>query len=85
MLWGGGSKATAFLNLLDQERRVSAVIDINPHKQGAFIPGTGHPVLGPDDLAELAPQRVILMNPVYRQEVAAMLADYDCRAELAAL
>ena len=46
-LWGGGAKAITFLNLLDPEskRAIKQVVDINPRKAGAFIAGTGHPIL----------------------------------------
>ena len=47
--------------------------------------GTGHPIIGPAALAELRPATVVLMNPVYRQEVAAQLAALGLRPELLSL
>ena len=40
-LWGAGAKAVTFMALLD--RRVDAVVDINPRKLGSFLPGSGSP------------------------------------------
>lgn len=38
---GAGAKGVTFLNLADPEAaNVSCVIDVNPYKQGKFIPGT---------------------------------------------
>lgn len=84
VLWGGGSKAVAFLSAIGSGR-IAAAIDVNPHKRGTFLPGSGLPVLGPDDLAGLAPARVIVMNPVYRNEIATMLADKGHSPEILAL
>ena len=29
---------------------IAGAVDINPHRQGYFMPGTGHRIFGPDDL-----------------------------------
>jgi SAM-dependent methyltransferase len=69
VVWGGGSKAVAFLTSLGIDDLVAAAVDINPHKQGRFIAGTGHRVLAPEDLPALAPDLVVAMNPVYLDEI----------------
>lgn len=74
VLWGAGSRTTTLVNMVGLDGRLSAVVDINPNRRGTFVPGTGHPVLGPDDLPALAPDLVVVMNPVYREEIAGMLA-----------
>lgn len=68
-LWGGGSKAVAFLTSLQDPSLVDAVVDINPHKQGRYIAGTGHVVLSPGGLVEVAPELVVAMNPVYVHDI----------------
>ncbi|MDH3628250.1 MAG: class I SAM-dependent methyltransferase [Acidobacteriota bacterium] len=73
VVWGGGSKGVTFLNLVDRDAKVTAIVDVNPHKQGKFAPGTGHPIVSPADLRELRPQTVLVMNPLYRDEIAGML------------
>lgn len=73
-LWGGGSKACAFLCRIDGAGHIQQVVDINPHKQGYFIPGAGQPVVAPEALLQAPPDLVIVMNPVYRQEIADQLA-----------
>ena len=74
VIWGSGSKGVSFLTSLGLTDEISAAVDINPHRQGYFMPGTGHRIVGPQDLAELKPDVVIVMNPIYRQEIAADLA-----------
>jgi hypothetical protein len=68
-IWGGGSKAVAFLSALGGGGDVECAIDINPRKHGTFLPGSGHPVNGPDALVASTPDRIVLMNPVYAPEV----------------
>ena len=74
VIWGSGSKGVSFLTTLGLTDEVAAAVDINPHRQGYFMPGTGHRIVGPADLAQLKPDAVIVMNPIYRDEIAADLA-----------
>ena len=69
VIWGGGSKAVAFLSSVGADAQIRGAVDINPHKQGRYIAGTGHRVLAPRELEELRPDLVIAMNPVYTQEI----------------
>jgi hypothetical protein len=72
-LWGAGSKAVAFLTTLAAGDEVAYAVDINPHKQGKYLAGTGHAVLGPADLADAPPDVVVAMNEIYEPEIRAML------------
>ena len=74
VLWGGGSKAVAFLNTLNNDLAVEYVVDINPHKAGTFLAGTGQKIVPPDFLSTYRPDFILVMNPVYKQEVIAKLA-----------
>ena len=68
-LWGAGAKGVTFANLVDPDRlALDCVVDINPNKQGCFIPGTGHAIVAPGALSARDVRNVILMNPNYRQE-----------------
>lgn len=74
-LWGGGSKAVAFLTTLGLGPEVGSVVDINPHKQGTYLPGTGHEIVPPDALRAHSPDIVLIMNPIYDQEIRSDLQD----------
>ena len=52
---------------------MAAAVDINPHKQGMFIAGTGHEVLAPESLRDLRPELVIAMNSIYVDEIRGQL------------
>jgi SAM-dependent methyltransferase len=82
VIWGGGSKAVSFLTTLGLTREIDYVVDINPYKHGKFIPGTGHAVKSPDTLKNYRPDCVILMNPVYLNEVGEMLAKMGLRPQI---
>lgn len=82
MLWGGGSKAAAFLNQVDINSEIDRVIDINPNKHHAFIPGTGQEVVGPGVLLQNAPDFIIVMNPVYLDEIQVQLDSLACDSRL---
>jgi SAM-dependent methyltransferase len=85
VLWGSGSKATACLTSLAAGPEVLGVIDINPHKAGRFVAGTGHRIAPPEELPELAPDVVVVMNPVYAEEIRADLAGRGLAPELVCL
>ncbi len=84
-VWGSGSKGVSFLSAIGGGEAVSHVVDINPHRQGRFMVGTGHPIVGPAALQEVKPTTVVVMNPIYRQEVADLLAGLGLRPELLTL
>ena len=74
VVWGAGSKGTTFINILRDHHEIQYVIDINPHKQGNYISGTGQKILAPEALLEVRPDFLILMNPIYRHEVEQIVA-----------
>jgi SAM-dependent methyltransferase len=82
-VWGAGAKGVSFLNLLGLGDAAPAVVDINPRKQGHFLPGTGREILAPASLRALGPALVIVMNPIYEAEIRAELRalGLDARVE----
>lgn len=77
VLWGGGSKAVAFLSTLGIKEQIEYVVDINPHKHGTYLAGTGQEVVPPIFLKDYKPDAVIAMNPVYVEEIQAELSKMD--------
>jgi len=73
-LWGAGAKGVTMANLLDPDAEIFAdVVDINPYKQGHFLPGTGHPIVGAEELAARGTRTAFLLNPNYREECAEII------------
>jgi len=82
VIWGAGSKGVTFLNVIGAGEEIAAVVDINPHKQGLHVPGTGHQVVGPEAVVDLDIDIVVVMNPLYRDEIAASLAESGCTPDI---
>lgn len=82
VLWGSGSKAVSFLTTLGIRDEVEYVVDINPHRQGSFLPGTGQRIVMPDFLKTYRPQAVIVMNPIYCEEIGKTLDRLGVSARL---
>jgi hypothetical protein len=57
-------------------------VDLNPNKQGGYSPGTGHPIIGYQELKERGITHAILMNPNYRDENLALLSNAKIDIEL---
>lgn len=75
-LWGAGAKGVTFANLFDPNlEHITCVVDVNPYKQGKYLPGTGHPVVSPHDLPKYNIKTLILMNPNYRQEIKTQMRE----------
>ncbi len=72
----------SFLNLIQPQDSIDWVVDINPGKQGSFMAGTGQPVVAPERLIEIRPDTVIVMNPVYREEIATQLGEMGLHPEI---
>lgn len=72
VVWGGSSKGVIFSLLYARSGgRIDYVVDINPAKQGKFLPCTGLPVYAPEALLPKLPDRttIIVMNPNYSAEI----------------
>jgi SAM-dependent methyltransferase len=85
VLWGSGSKAAGFLATLGLGDEVAAVVDVNPRKDGRFMPGLTQEIIAPARLAALKPDAVIVMNPVYVDEIRTQLRSINLEPEVTAL
>ena len=84
-IWGSGSKCVAFLTTLGIDEQVGCIVDISPYRHGKFMPGTGHRIENPEVLTGFRPDMVIMMNPIYRQEISADLTKMGLGPELLAV
>lgn len=81
-LWGAGSKGLTFLNLMSGVAPIAGVVDLNPRKAGAGVPGTSLVIDGPESLVAMQPRTVIVANPLYRDEIAATLSNLGLDVDL---
>lgn len=82
VLWGGGSKAVAFLTTLGITDGIAYAVDVNPHRHGTYLAGSGQEIVGPEFLRSFRPDLVIVMNPIYREEIQRDLHRLGLHAEL---
>jgi SAM-dependent methyltransferase len=82
VVWGSGSKGVAFLTTLEVRDMVDYVVDINPNRQGYFMAGTGQEIVSPAFLKEYRPDVVIVMNPIYRNEIVKELHEHGLNPEV---
>ncbi|WP_409482645.1 class I SAM-dependent methyltransferase [Noviherbaspirillum sp. ST 5-3] len=74
-IWGAGAKGTTFAHMIDPDGAgIDCLVDLNPNKQGKFVPGSGHPIVGIEGLKSRGVTSAILMNPNYRDENMRLLA-----------
>jgi SAM-dependent methyltransferase len=69
VIWGAGSKGVAFLTSLNIRDEIRYAVDVNPHKHGTFMAGTGQKIVSPDFMLDYKPDIVIVMNAIYQEEI----------------
>jgi SAM-dependent methyltransferase len=82
VIWGAGSKGVAFLTTLRIQDEIEYAVDINPYKHGTYMAGTGQQIVAPEFLREYRPDVVIVMNPIYCNEIRRDLNRMGVTAEL---
>jgi hypothetical protein len=82
IVWGSGSKCVAFMTTLGVKDEIEYIVDINPLRHGKFIPGAGKQIMSPEFLKEYLPDTVIVMNPIYCNEIRRKLESMGLTAEL---
>ena len=82
-LWAATSKTVAFEAAVGAP--FVAAVDINQAKHGSHLPGSGTPVLPPQRLTDIDPDLVIVMNPIYRDEITRDLRNMGLTAKVLAL
>jgi SAM-dependent methyltransferase len=79
--WGAGAKGVSFLNLLKTKDQIEYIVDINPHKQGKHVAGTGQQIVSPEFLIDHQPDVIIVMNPIYKKEIQQTVEGLGLTAE----
>lgn len=77
IIWGAGSKGVTFLNAIKTTDQIKYLVDINAHKQGKYVAGTGQEIVPPEFLREYRPDVIIVMNPIYLKEIQQMVKEMN--------
>lgn len=82
-IWGAAAKGVTLAALIDPEcRLIACVVDLNRNKQGRYLPGTGHPIVAPEELGRFAVRSALLTNPNYLKENSLLLDAIGLDVEL---
>ena len=81
VVWGTGGKGITFLNTVEAAKYIEFVVEINPDKQGRFVPGSGQAIVSPKFLAEYQPHKIIITNALYAEEMKQQARDIGVEAE----
>jgi 2-polyprenyl-3-methyl-5-hydroxy-6-metoxy-1,4-benzoquinol methylase len=85
-IWGSGSKCVGFLSVLGAPTtaEIGCVVDINPHRHGQYMPGLHQQIVAPSELVNYNPDLVIIMNPIYIDEITKNLNTMGLHPEVVA-
>ena len=84
-IWGASGKGVLVLSEFSDEllKKIKFVVDINPIKQGKYLPLSGKLVVSPDALKTHKGQLVVIaMNEIYQEEINNTLSSMDVDAIL---
>jgi hypothetical protein len=81
VVWGTGGKGITFLNSVEGTDAIEFVAEINPDKQGLYVPGTGQKIVAPEFLAEYQPHKIIITNALYEAEMKNQASKLGVTAE----
>lgn len=68
--YGAAAKGNTVLNYCDIGNEfISYVLDISPHKQGKFLPGTHIPIFPPEKINETKPDYIVILAWNLKEEI----------------
>ncbi|MDY6989585.1 MAG: class I SAM-dependent methyltransferase [Thermodesulfobacteriota bacterium] len=82
VVWGAGSKGATFLNVNNRDNDIHYVVDINPRKHGMFVSGAGQEIVPPEFLRDYDPDVVLIMNPIYAEEIKQVIKQLHLSCEI---
>jgi hypothetical protein len=72
--YGAAAKGNTLLNYCGVDANlVEYVVDLNPHKQGCFLPGSRLPIYPPSRLAMTKPDYVLILPWNLKDEITAQM------------
>lgn len=82
-MWGAGARAQSFCNLFGvHDDTLPSIVDINPHRQGKFMPKTLQQVVPPGQLLKDNPDVILITNSGYAAEIRQQIAAMNIAAEI---
>jgi FlaA1/EpsC-like NDP-sugar epimerase len=69
LAWGAGARAIVFLSAFAVTDGIPHVVDINPKRQGKYLPVTGQRVVPPEFVRDYRPDLVLITNSSFSDEI----------------
>lgn len=69
VIWGAGMRGLNFLNRFANKKVIPAIVDINPNRQGKYLPRSGYRIDPIDHLKTIKPDKILISNPTYEREI----------------
>jgi hypothetical protein len=70
VIWGISGRAISLLSHMSWDKEVVAFgVDIDPQRQGMYVPVTGQRILSPAEATAFDPDLVIVANEIYAREI----------------
>jgi hypothetical protein len=85
VVWGAGMRAINFLNKFNLKNIVQYVVDVNPSRQGKYLPRTAYNVKAPEELKNSPPDIIIISNSTYSKEIQAQAKNLGLSSEFLVL
>lgn len=74
LIWGAGGRCISLLSHMSWDSAVVAFgVDIDPKKQGMYLPITGQKILSPAEAVAFGPDLIIVANHLYGAEIRQQL------------
>ncbi|HEX5718388.1 MAG TPA: class I SAM-dependent methyltransferase [Thermoanaerobaculia bacterium] len=74
--YGAPAKGNTLLNYCGVRTDfLDYTVDLSPHKQGRYLPGTRIPIFAPDRIRETRPDYVLILPWNLKEEIAAQMSD----------
>lgn len=83
--WGAGARAITFLNTYDLQETIAFLVDVNPKRQGKYMPKSGHKVEHPEILRMYQPDVILITNPTYKEEITKQIMEMGISPEIISL
>lgn len=74
--YGAPAKGNTLLNYCGiRSDFLDYTVDLSPHKQGRYLPGTRVPIFAPDHIRETLPDYILILSWNLREEIMAQMSD----------
>jgi hypothetical protein len=80
--WGAGGRGVFFFNAVKAETFIPFVVDINPNRQHAYLPGTGQKIVPPEFLLSYKPDVIVVTHSTYVNEITSQVRAMGLQSEI---